>query len=570
MKEKRVRKPHHLRKKGDLESWLHSIPLGLIAFLKKEIVFFNKAVCHVFEIEFAPPDKDPRSKEQLEQYAEQILTREFIQRKGRLYKVLNFVQKDNGLCLLIEVTRLEYLDQFFLSVPFAEEIVKYFFLNPYEGLNVVDKEGIVRYLGPPHEKFLGFEHGRAIGLHTTEVLKNSRLHIVAKTGKAEIGKTMKMRGVERIVARIPIRKDGQVVGAIGKVMFRDLYQLRDITRKAESLKKQVDYYKRELTDLRQTTFTIDKLIGVSPLLERLKEEIRKAAHVDLPVFVYGETGTGKELVAHTIHNLSHRTKNPMITVNIAAIPPELFESELFGYEPGSFTDADKKGKIGKFELAHGSSLFLDEIGDLPFDVQSKLLRVLQEGYLEKIGSKNLVKSDFRLISATNKDIDSLLETNRFRLDLFYRINALTIYVHPLRDKKEDLPILTKYFIDEFNRKYDTQVKGVSDEVMEKFNFYDWPGNIRELRNEIGRACSFTNRDILSLEDFSTRLRDAPVRKPPLNNDRFSRKKLLDNTERELIIEVLKNTGGNKAQAAKILNLSRTMLYKKIRTLRIDL
>jgi transcriptional regulator with PAS, ATPase and Fis domain len=276
------------------------------------------------------------------------------------------------------------------------------------------------------------------------------------------------------------------------------------------------------------------------------------------------------LVAHTIHNLSHRTKNPMITVNIAAIPPELFESELFGYEPGSFTDADKKGKIGKFELAHGSSLFLDEIGDLPFDVQSKLLRVLQEGYLEKIGSKNLVKSDFRLISATNKDIDSLLESNRFRLDLFYRINALTIYVHPLRDKKEDLPILTKYFIDEFNRKYDTQVKGVSDEVMEKFNFYDWPGNIRELRNEIGRACSFTNRDILSLEDFSTRLRDAPIRKPPLNNDRFSRKKLLDNTERELIIEVLKNTGGNKAQAAKILNLSRTMLYKKIRTLRIDL
>jgi len=570
MKEKRVQKPHNLRKKGDLESWLHTIPLGLIAFLKKEIVFFNKAVCDVFEIEFAPPDKDLHSKEQLEQYAEQILTREFIQKKGKLYKVLNFVQKDNGLCLLIEVTRLEYLDQFFLSVPFAEEIVKYFFLNPYEGLNVVDKEGIVRYLGPPHEKFLGFEHGKAIGLHTTEVLENSRLHIVAKTGKAEIGKTMKMRGAERIVARIPIRKDGQVVGAIGKVMFRDLYQLRDITRKAESLKKQVDYYKRELTDLRQTTFTIDKLIGVSPLLERLKEEIRKAAHVDLPVFVYGETGTGKELVAHTIHNLSHRTKNPMITVNIAAIPPELFESELFGYEPGSFTDADKKGKIGKFELAHGSSLFLDEIGDLPFDVQSKLLRVLQEGYLEKIGSKNLVKSDFRLISATNKDIDSLLESNRFRLDLFYRINALTIYVHPLRDKKEDLPILTKYFTDEFNRKYDTQVKGVSDEVMEKFNFYDWPGNIRELRNEIGRACSFTNRDILSLEDFSTRLRDAPIRKPPLNNDRFSRKKLLDNTERELIIEVLKNTGGNKAQAAKILNLSRTMLYKKIRTLRIDL
>ena len=164
----------------------------------------------------------------------------------------------------------------------------------------------------------------------------------------------------------------------------------------------------------------------------------------------------------------------------------------------------------------------------------------------------------------------MLESNRFRLDLFYRINALTIYVHPLRDKKEDLPILTKHFIEEFNRKYDRRIKGVSGEVMEKFNSYDWPGNIRELRNEIGRACSFSNRDVLRLEDFSARLRDAAARNPTVNHSRFSRKKLLENTEKELIIEILKNTGGNKAQAAKMLNLSRTMLYKKIRNLGIEL
>jgi len=557
-------------RKIDLEGLLNSISLGLVIAFKKDILFLNKASCDIFEIDFVRPEDGPFAKEQLQQYIDQILSQEFIHRLSKLYKVLRFAQRNYTLCLLIEITSLQYLDQFFLSVDFAEEILKYFFLNPYEGLNVVDKDGIIRYLSPPHEKFLDVVHGRGIGLHTTKVLKNSRLHIVAKTGKAEIGKTMEMRGVERIVARIPIKKGGQTVGAIGKVMFRDLYQLKDITRKAESLKKQVDYYKKELTGLRQTTFSIDKIIGRSPVLERMKLEIRKAAQVDLPVLILGETGTGKELVAHTIHNLSHRGKNPMTIVNIAAIPPELFESELFGYEAGSFTDADKKGKLGRFELAHASSIFLDEIGDLPFDVQSKLLRVLQEGFLEKIGSKKLVKSDFRIISATNKDIDSLLEKNRFRLDLFYRINALSISVPPLREKKEDLPILTQHFIEEFNSKYDLHIKGVKEEVIDKFKSYYWPGNVRELQNEIGRACCFSKSDILDLEDFSSRLIHARSYKAAKIKSKFSRKLAIDTTERDLILEALRETGGNKLQAAKLLGLSRTMLYKKIKGLKIEL
>ncbi len=554
----------------NLEDLLNVIPVGLVIAIKKDILFLNRASCDIFGIDFVPPEDRPFAKEQLQQYLDQILSQDFIHRHSKLYKILRFVRGTHTLCLLIEVTSLQYLDQFFLSVDFAEEILKYFFLNPYEGLNVVDKNGIVRYLSPPHEKFLAIEHGKGIGLHVTKVLRNSRLHIVAKTGKAEIGKSMEMRGVERIVARIPIRKGGQTVGAIGKVMFRDLYQLKDITRKAESLKKQVDYYKRELTDLRQTTFSLDRLIGRSLALKRMKEEIRKAAQVDLPVFIFGETGTGKELVAHAIHNLSHRAKDPMITLNIAAIPPELFESELFGYEPGSFTNADKKGKIGKFELANRSSIFLDEIADLPFDIQSKLLRVLQEGYLEKIGSKELVKSDFRVISATNKDIDSLLENNRFRLDLFYRINALGISVSPLRERKEDLPILTHHFIKEFSRKYRVQIKGVSEEVMEKFRSYHWPGNVRELQNEIGRACSFSSGDILGLGDFSSRLTHARKDSGSKIKNRFSRRALLDSTERDLILEALKKTAGNKAQAAKLLGLSRTMVYRKIKVLKINL
>jgi transcriptional regulator with PAS, ATPase and Fis domain len=289
----------------------------------------------------------------------------------------------------------------------------------------------------------------------------------------------------------------------------------------------------------------------------------------LPVLIVGETGTGKELVAHTVHNLSNRGKNPMITVNISAIPPELFESELFGYEPGSFTDASRKGKPGKFELAHGNSIFLDEIGDLPPEVQSKLLRVLQGGYVEKIGAKKLVKSDFRVVSATNKDIDALLDDNRFRLDLFYRINAVTIHVPPLRERIEDIPVLAEHFIVDFNRKYHQNIRALSDEVMERFNSYHWPGNVREFENEIGRACSFSSSPVLGLDDFSRRIKTLPKKGGGARlQNRMSRKEVLELAEKDLVVEALARANGNKARAAKILGLSRTMLYKKIKRLNI--
>lgn len=553
----------------DLFEVFDAIPMGVLITSTREPSYFNKTLAEILGIDISARGDALRSKSLLGSFLDQIRHREFIQEQNRLYKVIRFEQFDHMLFLLIEISSLEYLNQFFLSVDFAEEILKFVFLNPYEGMNVVDREGRILYMSPTHEKFLGIEHGKAIGNHATEIIENTRLHIVAKTGKAEIGKTQEMKGQERIVARIPIRKDGQVVGAIGKVMFRDLYQLRDITGKLESLTNEVDYYKRELTSLRQSTYSLDRIIGVCPRIEQMKEEIRKAAQVDLPVLIVGETGTGKELVAHTVHNLSNRGKNPMITVNISAIPPELFESELFGYEPGSFTDASRKGKPGKFELAHGNSIFLDEIGDLPPEVQSKLLRVLQGGYVEKIGAKKLVKSDFRVVSATNKDIDALLDDNRFRLDLFYRINAVTIHVPPLRERIEDIPVLAEHFIGDFNRKYHQNIRALSDEVMERFNSYHWPGNVREFENEIGRACSFSSSPVLGLDDFSRRIKTLPKKGGGARlQNRMSRKEVLELAEKDLVVEALARANGNKARAAKILGLSRTMLYKKIKRLNI--
>lgn len=554
----------------DITTLLESIPLGFFIGTRDDIHYFNSTLCEIFGLGNLHDEGSPKIKAQLKRYLKEIHRQHFFRRAGNIYKIIKFENHGYTIGFLIKVTSLHYIDQFFTCVDFAEEILEYFFLNPYEGLNVVDKNGIIRYMSPTHERYLGIERGAAVGTHATKVIENTRLHIVAKTGKAEIGKTQVMKGEERIVARIPIKKNGKVVGAIGKVMFRDLYQLKTLARKADSLSKQVEYYKNELTTLRQQTFSLDRIIGDSVEMKKLKEEIKKVAKVDLPVLIVGETGTGKELVAHAVHNLSNRGHTPMVTINIAAIPSELFESELFGYEPGSFTNADKKGKPGKFELANGSSIFLDEIGDLPFNIQSKLLRVLQLGYVEKIGSRKPIKSDFRVISATNKDINELLDNRCFRPDLFYRINALTLYVPSLRERKEDIPLLVQHFIEKYNKKYQLRIKGVTDEVIQTLTAYDWPGNVRELENEVGRACCLATSEILSLEDFSFRIRGDRPKKKLIIQNKFTRKKVLNTIEKELIVEALRNTEGNKAQAARLLGLSRTMLYKKIKDLRISI
>lgn len=552
-----------------LAAILDAIPLGILVLRNDELVYCNKTTSNIFGRPRNQVENDKAFANKLIQDWKLVKNQEFIHHTHHIYKRVIYKKDNLSLILLLEITSLEYLDQFFVSVDFAEEILKHIFLNPYEGLNVVDSEGIIRYMSPPHEEFFGLKHGEAIGTHVTKVIENTRLHIVAKTGKAEVGKTQEMRDAERIVARTPIRKNGVIVGALGKVMFRDLYQLKDITQRINTLKNEVDYYKNELVNLRQATFSLQHLIGQSPAFAQMKQEIIKAAQVDLPVLIIGETGTGKELVAHAIHNLSQRSRNPLITINCAAIPTELFESELFGFTPGSFTNSASKGKAGKFELAHGSSIFLDEIGELPFEVQSKLLRVLQEGYVEKIGSRKPLRSDFRIISATNQDIDTFSDNNRFRRDLLYRINALTIKVPPLCERSKDIPLLTQHFIGQFNQKYNRDILGVSDEVITAFETYNWPGNVRELQNEIGRACSFANHDRLTLEDFHGHLQNVLSRGNRVTST-LSRKETLHNVEKSLILEALQKTGGNKAQAARLLGISRPMLYKKIKLFSITM
>ncbi|RQR21473.1 hypothetical protein DIE23_38165 [Burkholderia sp. Bp9143] len=268
------------------------------------------------------------------------------------------------------------LFEFVGSVDFASDILSHFLTNPFEALTVVDREGLLRYISPVHERFFGMNPGSGIGRHVKEVIENTRLDQVAATGKAEIGAVQEMRGVTRVVTRHPIKNSrGETVGAIGQVMFKGPEQLQTFSTELTKLKSEVAYYKRELKDLKNRSYGLDQIVGESLAMQRLKQQIVKVAPLDVPVLLTGESGTGKELAAHAIHKLSDRREGNLVMVNAAALPSTLVESELFGYEGGSFTGAERKGRRGKVEQADAGSLFFDEVGDMPGDVQVQWTRL---------------------------------------------------------------------------------------------------------------------------------------------------------------------------------------------------
>lgn len=300
-----------------------------------------------------------------------------------------------------------------------------------------------------------------------------------------------------------------------------------------------------------------QILGESPQIREVLALIDKVAETDSTVLIQGESGVGKELVAHAIHYKSRRKHGPFIKVSCAALPENLLEVELFGHEKGAYTDAHER-RIGRFEMADGGTLFLDEIGDITPKVQVKLLRVLQEREFERVGGTETIQVDVRLISATNQD---LLDPNRpipFREDLYYRLNVIPIYIPPLREREGDIPILAQAFLERITRETNRPVKGISEEAMELLQHYPWPGNVRELENAIERAVVLTDNEILQPEDFLF-----------LQVGRHAQLRSLEEVEREHIRRVLEAVGGNRQRAAEILGISREMLQGKIRKYRLE-
>ena len=310
--------------------------------------------------------------------------------------------------------------------------------NIYNGVIVTDAEGYVIFFNKPYGQFLGIDPAEQIGKHATEVVENTRMHIVAKTGKAEINKAHNIKGKDMVVQRIPIMRDGKVVAVFGQVMFKRVSDVGELARELSFLQSKLKLYEAELLSLRAERYTFDSILGTDASIVKLKKEALRAAKTNFPVLITGESGTGKEMFAQAIHNASPRRLHPFIRINCASIPRELLESELFGYEKGAFTGASSSGKYGKLELAHNGTVFLDEIGDMPYEMQPKLLHVLEEKELERIGGLAPVKSDFRLVAASNQPIEEMVKEGRFRKDLFYRLNVIRLHLPPLRERRSDI------------------------------------------------------------------------------------------------------------------------------------
>ena len=370
------------------------------------------------------------------------------------------------------------------------EMYKLILDNIYNGILVADADGYVTHFNKPYGQFLGVDPDAQIGKHVTDVVENTRMHIVAETGQPEICWSHRIKGQNMVVQRIPIKKDGKVIAVFGQVMFKDVSDVGKLAKKLSLLESKVEFYEQELISIRSTRYTIDSIVGVSDDMVDLKREALKAARTRLPVLITGQSGTGKELFAQAIHCASGRRLYPFIRINCAAIPKDLLESELFGYEKGAFTGARSDGKPGKFELAHHGTVFLDEIGDLPLEMQPKLLRVLEEKEFERIGATSLLRADFRLIAASNQNLEEMVSQGKFRQDLFYRLNVIPLHIPPLKERREDiiplsLHILRSIVTDAHLR--DIKINPRAEEVLRN---YDWPGNVRELSNVLRASLLF--------------------------------------------------------------------------------
>ncbi len=446
-------------------------------------------------------------------------------------------------------------------------------LEAMAGVVVVDADNKIVYVNQNYADVLGVDPKEAEGQDVRDVIPGTRMPIVIETGREEIGSVFVTKKNQTIIVnRIPVRKDGKVIGAVALPALSKMDELTTTStmEQLNRLNLEINQYKQELQRLRGAKYSLDQIIGASPVIERVKEAIRKVAKTRSTVLITGETGTGKELIAHAIHQQGPRSHNSFVRLNCSAIPKDLLESEFFGYEDGAFPGAKKGGKPGKFELAHGGSLFLDEIDQLHLDLQSKILRVIQEKEFERVGGVKTIETDVRFIFASNRDIEELVDKGEFRRDLYYRINVVVIHIPPLRERAEDIQLLIKYCLAKINHENGFNILGVTPPVMDLFMAYDWPGNVRELEHVLEGAANIAlsgHLDIDSFEYFLPHL--TGTRHATQNSRQGSLKDRQSMVETELIIEALKKTKGNKTRASEILKIDRSVLYDKIKRYNIQ-
>lgn len=433
--------------------------------------------------------------------------------------------------------------------------------NAYDGLVMINEQEEITFISPSLLELFELDKEMKEKDKITKVLPHLSLEQVMKTGVAEVSDFMEIKGINYLVHRIPVYQGERIIGAIGKIVYRQLHEVREAFKSAEDNRKVI--HKQE--GIEKSRFTFNEILSKDKQMDKLIRSGTKAAKSKTTILLYGESGTGKELFAHAIHSSSTNSRGPFITVNCAAIPEHLLESEFFGYEDGAFTGAKQKGKIGKFDLAHGGTLFLDEIGDMSLPIQAKLLRVLQEREFYRVGGTERIKVDVRIIAATNRPLERMVADGTFREDLFYRLNVISFEIPPLRKRKKDILLLSESFIRELNRQNGTSITGWEPLFEQAIMDYDWPGNIRELRNVWERAMIFAENGKVRLED----LPDYVLKKAGYDvflqeEEEMTTQPLLEKAEQFAIQKALQMSGGNKSKACILLGISRSVLYDKLK------
>lgn len=443
-------------------------------------------------------------------------------------------------------------------------------IEQLDGVVITDTEGRYIYVNDVWSEMMGGIRLEEIqGRYVREIVPETMIHTVLETGKPINGHVIMAKGSikkEAFSSYMPVIENGEVVAGFIHVIMRGMKDALHFTSKVNSMIHQLEYYQEELRKIRGAKYSLDNIVGNSPEIVHMKELIISAARSKSTVLIEGETGSGKELVAHSIHDLSIRKAAPFIKVNCAAIPRELLETEFFGYEEGAFTGASKGGKQGRFEMANGGSLFLDEINQMPYDLQPKLLRVLQEGEIEKIGGKGSIPINVRIIVASNVSLEKLIRTGKFRKDLFYRLNVIKIEIPPLRKRKEDIPLIADNLLEKLNFQLGMSVPRISEEAKNKLMEYDWPGNVRELQNVIERAMNLAWGEALHWKHFCDYFDGKNLVKTRCENNckGYMIKTLKNDLEKDTIIKALENCRNNKTKAAEKLGISRTLLYRKLK------
>jgi transcriptional regulator with PAS, ATPase and Fis domain len=393
---------------------------------------------------------------------------------------------------------------------------------------------------------------------------------VVDTGKPILLDIMETANQTFVVVRMPVKDAaGEVIGAVGLALFGHIESLKPLFERFSKLQSELDKAHKKLAEVRRTKYTFSSFIGDSPATMEVKRLARRAALLHAPVLLQGETGTGKELLAHAIHAGGPRAKQPFVSVNMAAIPENLMEAEFFGVAPGAYTGADRKPRPGKFELAHGGTLFLDEIGDLPLPLQAKLLRVLQEHECEPLGSNRVVRVDVRILAATSRDLEAMVEAGLFRMDLYYRLNVLNIPLPPLRERLCDLELLCEHLLEKMVLEDGTTPRELSLEAMEFLRRHSWPGNVRELRNVLERAVMTTDEARLEAADFQGLFKAAPELPMdsggPSANSNYVQ--AMAEAERRILDTALSSACGKAVEAARRLGIGRATFYKRMSALR---